>query len=69
MQNIISSQSSLSLVIKRISSKQRRHVKPLVEALVAVTRESNSIMTMASGSATKKKLTEGIIMETIIFWK
>ena len=58
-------QSAFSLVLKRISSEQRRHVKPLVEAVVAVAREANARMTVASGSMTRTNQMEGMIMETV----
>ena len=64
--NIALLQSSLSLVMNRIASNQRRYLKPLMEALVAMARNSNARMNVASGSATRKNLMEGIIMKTII---
>ena len=47
--------------MKRISSGQRRYVKPLVEAVVVKSREANARMTAESGSATRINLAEGII--------
>ena len=41
-------------------------MKPLVEALMDVARESNTRINVASRSTTRTKLTEGIIMETVI---
>ena len=41
-------------------------MKPLIEAVVDVARGDNARMTGASGSKTRKNLTEGKIMETII---
>ena len=41
---------------------QRRHVNPLVEAVVAVAREVNSRMTVKSGILTRTNLMEGILM-------
>ena len=66
MQNIALLQSFLSVVMNRIASNQRRYLKPLMEALVAMARNSNARMNVASGSATSKNLMEVIIMETII---
>ena len=48
--------SFLYLVMKRISSNQRRHVKPLVELELVVARDANARMTVASGSATRTNL-------------
>ena len=42
-------------------------MKPLIEEVVDVAREEDARINMASGSATRKKLMEGIIMETVIF--
>ena len=63
MQKIKSHKSDLSLVMKRIKIEQRRHMKPLVEVVASVTREVNAKITVASRSATRTNLTEGIIME------
>ena len=42
-------------------------MKPLVEAVDSKAREANARITVASGSVTKTKLTEGIIkMKTVI---
>ena len=62
IQNIILNQSVIYLVMKRISSKQRRHVKPLLLAVLTVTRDTNSGITVASGRETKTNQKEGIIM-------
>ena len=52
MQMITYCQSALSLVINRISSDYMSNVKPIMEAVVAVARESDARMTMVSGIAT-----------------
>ena len=52
--------------MKRRSSEQKRYVKPLVEAVVSVPRDSNARMTVANGSATRKNIMEGIMMEDVI---
>ena len=62
MQMITSFQSALYLVIQRISIKQSRYVTPLVESVVNVTREANTIMNVASGISTRTNLMEGVIM-------
>ena len=36
-------------------------MKPLMEVVVSMKKEANSIMTMSSGSTTSKNLMEGII--------
>ena len=56
MQIITLRQNPLSLIMKRISSDQRRHMNILVEASLSVAREANISMTMESGSETRKNL-------------
>ena len=46
-----------------------KHVKPLVEVVVAMERDDNRKTTVASGSTTRKNPTKGIIMETVIILK
>ena len=62
MQMITSFQSALYLVIQRISIKQSRYVTPLVESVVNVTREANTITNVESGISTRTNLMEGVIM-------
>ena len=59
-------QSSLSLVMRRRSSNQRRNLKPLNKAVVAMEREAKTIMKITSISATRINLMEGIMMKTVI---
>ena len=49
--------------------KKMKHVKPLVEVVVAMERDDNRKTTVASGSTTRKNPTKGIIMETVIILK
>ena len=67
--NITSRQSVLSLIINRRSIKQGRHVKPLVEVLVEMARNSNARITIKIGRAIRKNPMEGIIVEDVITLK
>ena len=58
-------QSALYFIMKRISINQRIHMKPIMEAVAAVTRETNTRMTMASVSATRTNILVGMIMVTV----
>ena len=56
MQKATSLKIFLFLVMKVISSRKSSHVKPLMEAVVANAKESNTRMNMASESATRINL-------------
>ena len=58
-------QSALYFIMKIISINQRIHMKPIMEAVAAVTRETNTRMTMASVSATRTNILVGMIMVTV----
>ena len=66
MKKITLLQIFLYLVTNRISTEKRTHVKPLVEAVVAMKRQVNTITNVASGSVTRTNPTKRIIMETVI---
>ena len=66
MQTITLHQRDLSLLMKRISSDQTSHVKPLMRAIVSAAMNYNAIIIVSSGNTTSTKLMEEIIMETVI---
>ena len=54
-----SHQSDLYLVNKKISKEKTRHTNNIVELVVAVERESNTIKNVESGGETRTNLTGG----------
>ena len=62
IQKITLRQNVLSLLMNRISSKQRSHVKLLMEEILDMAREVNAGITVAIRSATSANLIEWIIM-------
>ena len=56
----------LYILFNRRSSDKRRHVKTLVEALVAVERKTKARIIIKSGSVTSTNLIKRIIRESII---